>query len=467
MVCVLDFKREVGLWHAVLLSILNGMHVIFIPYALMKLKPSSWMQLITKYKASCCLAKSRDLHWGLLATKDHKDISLSSLRMLLVADGANPWSLSSCDQFLSVFEPKGLRRDAICPCASSSEVFTVSIRRPGRSSGGGFTQSASGRGVLSMAALSHGVVRVDSEDSLTSLTLQDCGQVMPAAQMVVVRSEGSPILCKTDQVGEICVTSGATGCSYYGLDGMTNSTFKVQPLLEDPTEKDPNATKTLNDEFYVRSGLLGFLGPGGLVFICGSRDGLMTVTGRKHNADDIIATVLAVEPMRFIFRGRIAVFSIKVLRDERICVIAEQRPDCSEEESFQWISRVLQAVDSIHQVGIYCLALVPPNHLPKTPLGGIHLCEARRRFLEGSLHPANVLMCPHTCVTNLPKPREIHQGNLLNILCTSQNEHLFVFVLVIAYVFLFSKSVCLTIRKHFFKEIFTLNYTLILCIFYV
>lgn len=160
----------------------------------------------------------------------------------------------------------------------------------------------------------------------------------------------------------------------------------------------------------MRSGLLGFLGPGGLVFVCGSRDGLMTVTGRKHNSDDIIATVLAVEPMRFIYRGRIAVFSIKVLRDERVCVIAEQRPDCSEEESFQWMSRVLQAVDSIHQVGIYCLALVPPNHLPKTPLGGIHLTEARRRFLEGSLHPANVLMCPHTCVTNLPKPREIHHG---------------------------------------------------------
>lgn len=156
----------------------------------------------------------------------------------------------------------------------------------------------------------------------------------------------------------------------------------------------------------------------------------MTVTGRKHNADDIIATVLAVEPMKFIYRGRIAVFSIRVLRDERICVIAEQRPDCSEEEvsasvffnlscilmvfqSFQWMSRVLQAVDSIHQVGIYCLALVPPNYLPKTPLGGIHLSETKRRFLEGALHPANVLMCPHTCVTNLPKPREVHSGKLM------------------------------------------------------
>lgn len=95
---------------------------------------------------------------------------------------------------------------------------------------------------------------------------------------------------------------------------------------------------------------------------------------------------------------RIAVFSVSVLKDERIIIIAEQRPDCTEEEvsnptpsyiysnlnlfwiscirqcnisiycvcqSFQWMSRVLQAVDSIHQVGVYCLALVPPNYLPK------------------------------------------------------------------------------------------------------
>lgn len=80
------------------------------------------------------------------------------------------------------------------------------------------------------------------------------------------------------------------------------------------------------------------------------------------------------------------------------------------------MSRVLQAVDSIHQVGLYCLALVPPNYLPKTPLGGIHLSETKRRFMEGTLHPANVLMCPHTCVTNLPKPREVHSGEYIYFL---------------------------------------------------
>ena len=49
--------------------------------------------------------------------------------------------------------------------------------RPGRTGA-----NASGRGVLSMQGLSHGVVRVDSENSLTSLTLQDCGQVLPGSE---------------------------------------------------------------------------------------------------------------------------------------------------------------------------------------------------------------------------------------------------------------------------------------------
>lgn len=115
-------------------------------------------------------------------------------------------------------------------------------------------------------------------------------------------------------MGEICVTSGSTGNGYFGLEGLSNSTFKVLPLVDTVLAAPPGQTATMTsqssakevelnykpigDEQYVRSGLLGFLGPGGLVFVCGSKDGLMTVTGRKHNADDLIATVLAVEPMR-------------------------------------------------------------------------------------------------------------------------------------------------------------------------
>ena len=41
-----------------------------------------------------------------------------------------------------------------------------------------------------------------------------------------------------------------------------------------------------------------------LVFEVGKMDGLMVVSGRRHNADDVVATALAVEPMKFVYRGR-------------------------------------------------------------------------------------------------------------------------------------------------------------------
>ncbi|XP_062843835.1 disco-interacting protein 2 homolog C isoform X4 [Trichomycterus rosablanca] len=393
LVNVLDFKKDVGLWHGVLTSVLNMLHVVSVPYALMKVNPLSWIQKVCQYKAKVVCVKSRDLHWALIAHRDQSDINLSSLRMLMVADGANPWSVSSCDAFLKEFQSLGLRSEVICPCASSPEALTVAVRRPGDCS-----SKPVGRGILSMIGLSHGVIRVNTGEKLSVLTMQDVGTPMPGALVCVVKLDGVPQLCKTDEIGEICVSSIATGTSYYGLTGMSKNVFEVCPVS--------SSGGLVSECVFVRSGLLGFVGPGGTLFVAGKMDGLMQVGGRRHTADDIVATALAVEPVKFVYRGRIAVFSITVLHDERIVVVAEQRPDCTEDESFQWMSRVLQAIDSIHQVGVYCLALVPSNTLPKTPLGGIHLSETKQLFQEGALHPCNVLMCPHSCVTNLPKPRQ-------------------------------------------------------------
>ncbi|KAM9804649.1 disco-interacting protein 2 homolog A isoform 5-T5 [Neosynchiropus ocellatus] len=288
---VLDFKREAGLWHGVLTSVMNRMHVISIPYSLMKVNPLSWIQKVHAYKARVAVVKSRDMHWSLLAQRDQRDLSLSSLRMLIVADGANPWSISSCDAFLNVFQARGLRPEVICPCAGSSEALTVAIRRPPE-----MGVPPPGKAVLSMGGLSHGVIRVDTEEKLSVLTVQDVGQVMPGALVCVVRVEGTPYLCQTDEVGEICVSSGYTGVAYYGLPGMTKNTFETVPV---------NSTGVpISDRPFTRTSLLGFVGPDSLVFIVGKMDGLMVVSGRRHNADDVVATALAVEPMKFVYRGR-------------------------------------------------------------------------------------------------------------------------------------------------------------------
>ena len=48
--------------------------------------------------------------------------------------------------------------------------------------------------------------------------------------MVVVKMDGQPTLCKTDEVGELCLNSNYTGSSYWGLQGITNQSFKVPRL---------------------------------------------------------------------------------------------------------------------------------------------------------------------------------------------------------------------------------------------
>uniref|UniRef100_A0A3Q3GNC7 Disco-interacting protein 2 homolog B-A-like n=1 Tax=Kryptolebias marmoratus TaxID=37003 RepID=A0A3Q3GNC7_KRYMA len=353
LVNVLDFKKDMGLWHGVLTSIMNRIHTISVPYAVMKACPLSWVQRVHIHKGS----------------------------------------VSSCDAFLNLFQPHGLKPEVICPCAASPEAMTVAIRRPGVPGA-----PLPARAILSLSGLSHGAIRVNTEDKNSALTVQDVGHVMPGALMCIVKPDGPPQLCKTDEIGEIIINSRAGGTMYYGLPGLTKNTFEVIPV---------NANGVPIGEIpFVRSGLLGFVGPGSLIFVVGKIEGLLMVSGRRHNADDLVATALAVEPVKTVYRGRIAVFSVTVFYDERVVIVAEQRPDASEEDSFQWMSRVLQAIDSIHQVGLYCLALVPANTLPKTPLGGIHISDTKQFFLEGNLHPCNILMCPHTCVTNLPKPRQ-------------------------------------------------------------
>ena len=55
--------------------------------------------------------------------------------------------------------------------------------------------------------------------------LQGC--FLSSANVCVVKVEGTPHLCKTDEVGEICVDSSATATAYYGLLGITKNVFEV------------------------------------------------------------------------------------------------------------------------------------------------------------------------------------------------------------------------------------------------
>ena len=44
---------------------------------------------------------------------------------------------------------------------------------------------------------------------------------------MVLKLDDPPTLCKTDEVGELCLSASFTGSDYWGLVGITNNVFKV------------------------------------------------------------------------------------------------------------------------------------------------------------------------------------------------------------------------------------------------
>ena len=68
--------------------------------------------------------------------------------------------------------------------------------------------------------------------------------------MIVVKVDGMPYLCKTDEVGELCVCSGYTGVGYWGLDGITVNTFQVCNVLLDNHEYMYFSLTPLNSYLY-------------------------------------------------------------------------------------------------------------------------------------------------------------------------------------------------------------------------
>ena len=51
---------------------------------------------------------------------------------------------------------------------------------------------------------------------------------------MVVKADGNPTLCKTDEVGELCLSAPYSGTGYWGLQGVSNAAFKVRHLQTQP-----------------------------------------------------------------------------------------------------------------------------------------------------------------------------------------------------------------------------------------
>ena len=106
--------------------------------------PLIWLHMVHKFDASCVILSSRVMNTAIAQSQAYelRYMTLERVRIFLVRDAQNPWSLGSCDAFVDAFKSKGVKQENLVLCASSPETMTLSIRKA--------QQGSSARGVMSI-----------------------------------------------------------------------------------------------------------------------------------------------------------------------------------------------------------------------------------------------------------------------------------------------------------------------------
>ena len=120
------------------------MHIVFVQPAILNATPLLWLHMVHKFDATSVILSSRVMNAAIAQSQasELRYMTLERVRMFILRDAQNPWSLGSCDAFVEAFKSKGVCQEKLVLCAYSPETLTISIRQSQKSS--------SARGVMSI-----------------------------------------------------------------------------------------------------------------------------------------------------------------------------------------------------------------------------------------------------------------------------------------------------------------------------
>jgi acyl-CoA synthetase (AMP-forming)/AMP-acid ligase II len=366
----LPHYHDMGLIEGLLQPLVHGFPGYLMPAVFFLQQPMKWLSAIARYGVTHSGAPNfaYDLCTRKITSEQAASLDLSSWRVAY--NGAEPVRLETLRRFAQHFRESGFKPEALYPAYGLAEA-TLKVS-------GTFTGTElRALTVRSSALLQHRIEEAKQQESQTQ-TFMSCGAPTLATQVKIVCPE-TERECREHEVGEIWVSGPGVTQGYWNRSDESRKRFGAS--LGDGTRPR-----------YLRTGDLGFMKSGEL-FVTGRLKDLIIVNGRNHYPGDIERTVEASSPI--VRPGCTAAFSIDVLNEERVVVVAEiQRSDLrswkqegGETTQFDQAFRHIQAaVTEQHDLGMYCLVFIKPGTLPKTSSGKIQRSLCRERFLAGELH---------------------------------------------------------------------------------
>ncbi|KAL7603207.1 hypothetical protein Lser_V15G18714 [Lactuca serriola] len=340
-----------------LLTIVSGATCVLTSPNAFITRPRLWLELITKFKATCTPVPSFTLPLvikrGQMFDKRLLPINLTTMKNLIIIN--EPIYQKLVEQFVEMLSPFGLKASSICPSYGLAENCTfVSTAWRSRVQEIDFPTH---KKLLPSACLKYDEEEED-EDQMN---------------MVIVNEETNELV-EDGIEGEIWIASSASNASgYLSHPSLTQEVFQSR------------LKGRFSHERFIRTGDRGIIkGDERFLYVTGRCSDIIKHENMVETHAHYLETAAFESCMRFLRGGCIVAFDVQ---GDTTAIVAEMQNSGEENESMfrgicEGIRGFVMREEGVH-VGL--VSLVKSGSIPKTTSGKIQRWLAKQRFLSGKM----------------------------------------------------------------------------------
>lgn len=373
----LPLFHDMGLIGNVIQAVYLGAScVMFSPISFVQ-KPIRWIEAISRYQATTSGAPNFAYELLCDQVKDEQLVNLDLSSWEVAFSGAEPVLKETIERFSQKFAVCGFNPDAFFPCYGMAEA-TLFIT-------GANKNKPPVIKYVDKASLEENKVLLTNEAVKGSRSIISCGRPYLNSKILIVNPK-SLTKCKTNEVGEIWVSSASLGQGYWQQPELTAKTFQAY-------------VKDSNEGAFLRTGDLGFIDQQEL-FISGRLNDVMVFWGFNHYPQNLEQTVAECHPALQSSGG--AAFSVEVGGKERLVIVQEVKRTYRNSIVVEDVVETIRlALFREHFIDVLAIALIKPFSLPKTSSGKVQRKTCKTKFLENNLEIIAQWHSPETESSNM------------------------------------------------------------------
>ena len=337
--------------------------VIMAPVGFMQ-RPLSWLRAIHDYRAEVAGGPNFafDLCVRRYRSEELQGVDLSCWKVAI--NGAEPVRANTIDRFTATFAPHGFDSKSLQPAYGMAEAtLLISANRRGT---GPNTRK------VDRDALQRNRIITPARER-DSQILVGCGRQLTGEQLAIVDPETRTPL-GPGLVGEVWAAGPHIAEGYWRKPEVTSAVLRAQ-------------LASGGDQYWLRTGDLGFVDEGGELYITGRIKDLIIIRGINHYPQDIEETVQNCHVALRRHCG--AAFSVPDQEDEEQLVVVQEiertfRRGVTRDEL---VASIREAIAKEHELTAGEIVLIRTGSLPKTTSGKLQRQLTRQMFRTGALSP--------------------------------------------------------------------------------